>query len=104
MGLIQFFRNRNRIHKAGKVGKIETEIEKYQSIQFKDDSDWKKLSKLRQKKAEIIESNKIKSETSNVSKITNNSFGLNYKGYQQVNSNQNNKASSKTSSKSRKKK
>ena len=104
MGIIQFIKNRNRIHQAGKIGKIETEIQRYQSLQFKDEEDWKKLSKLQQQKAKIKESNKIKSEQNTTTKYTNNSFGINYKGNQQVNSNQNNKQLGKSNSKTHKKK
>lgn len=103
MGLIRFIKNQTRIHQAGKAGKIETEIQKYNEKPIKTDEDWKQLSKLNAKKAKIDESNKIKSEQNTTTKLTNNSIAVNYKGSQQVNSNQDNRQSTETSSKSRKK-
>ncbi len=99
MGLIQFFKDRQRINQAGKVGKIDTDIQKYQAQQFKDENDWKKLAKLQEKKAKITEANKIKSERNTTTKITNNTFGFNFKGSQQVSSTQNNKTNSKSKKK-----
>lgn len=104
MGLFQFIKNQNRIHQAGKAGKIETEIQKYNEKPRKTDEDWKQLSKLNAKKAKIDESNKIKSEQNTTTKLTNNSVAINYKGSQQFNSNQDNRLSNKASSKSRKNK
>ena len=90
MGLVQFVKDRNRIHQAGKAGKLETEIQQYQSKPHKTDEDWKHLSKLTEKKSKIIESNKIKSERNRITKFSNTSIGVNFKGSQQVGAQQDN--------------
>ena len=104
MGLFQFIKDQNRIHQAGKVGKLETQIQQYQSKPNKTDEDWKQLSKLNSQKSKITESNKIRSERNTTTKYTNTSIGLNIKGSQQVGANQDNRQVNKTNLKSRKKK
>ncbi len=104
MGVVQFFKDRHRIHQAGKAGKIETEIKRYNDKPDKTDEDWKHLAKLNAQQAKIVESNKIKSERNTTTKYSNTSVGFNFKGSQQVGANQDNKQLNKTNSKSRKKK
>lgn len=101
MGIVQFFKDKRRIHMAGKAGKIETEIQMYNAMPIKTEEEWKHLARLNSQMSKIRESNQIKSERNSSTKISNNQVSLNFKGSQQVNAKQSNKQG-KLSSKPRK--